>query len=256
VDVAARRVGEVSGPAPVVVVAVTVGAALVLTGAKAPVRRTIEGQSTGDRLRRRWNRVARLWTPAVAGLALVALVAIVGPFAALAVALTGTLAVVARRRRRERDRARSIEAAVPDAIDLLVATVRAGCTPVAAVRSVAALGPVPVRPAFATVVTRTERGQRFADALSALPELLGPNAAALADGLAASDRYGTPLAPLLERLALEARAVRRRNAEAAARTLPVRLAFPLVVCTLPSFVLLAVVPALLGTLSSLRDGAP
>jgi hypothetical protein len=34
--------------------------------------------------------------------------------------------------------------------------------------------------------------------------------------------------------------------------LPVRLAMPLVLCTLPSFVLLAIVPLLVGALSSLH----
>ena len=70
--------------------------------------------------------------------------------------------------------------------------------------------------------------------------------------LGAADRYGLPLAPALDRLAAEARLARRQQAEAAARELPVRLAAPLVLCTLPSFVLLASVPLLIGTVSSLR----
>ena len=34
------------------------------------------------------------------------------------------------------------------------------------------------------------------------------------------------------------------------------MTFPLVICTLPSFVLLAIAPAVLGALSTLRAGAP
>ena len=41
-----------------------------------------------------------------------------------------------------------------------------------------------------------------------------------------------------------------------ARRLPVRLSFPLVVCTLPSFVLLAIAPAVLGALSTLQGTTP
>ena len=52
------------------------------------------------------------------------------------------------------------------------------------------------------------------------------------------------------------RAARRRLGEAAARRLPVRLTFPLVTCTLPAFVLLAIAPAVLGALSTLRATAP
>jgi hypothetical protein len=65
-----------------------------------------------------------------------------------------------------------------------------------------------------------------------------------------------PLTPVLDRLTDEANAGRRRAGEAAARRLPVRLSFPLVVCTLPSFVLLAIAPAVLGALSTVRGSAP
>lgn len=78
------------------------------------------------------------------------------------------------------------------------------------------------------------------------------SAAPLADSFAAADRYGQPLAPVLERLADEARQHRRRQADTLARQLPVRMSLPLVLCTLPSFVLLAVVPLLLAALSSLH----
>ena len=73
----------------------------------------------------------------------------------------------------------------------------------------------------------------------------------LADTLAAADRDGLPLAPVLERLSVESRAQRRRDADARARQLPVRLAFPLVLCSLPAFVLLAVTPMLIAALSAL-----
>jgi hypothetical protein len=51
---------------------------------------------------------------------------------------------------------------------------------------------------------------------------------------------------------VEAREQRRRDGQAAARELPIRLAAPLVLCTLPSFALLAIAPLLLGALSSLH----
>jgi tight adherence protein C len=105
-------------------------------------------------------------------------------------------------------------------------------------------------------VHQLARGRRLADALAALPGVLGPGAQPVAEAIGAADRYGLPLGPVLERLADDARATRRRLAEAHARTLPVRLSFPLVTCTLPSFVLLAIVPAVLGTLSSLRGTGP
>lgn len=186
----------------------------------------------------------------------IALVALTGPFGlALGAALVGS-SRAARRRRLERRRRTALDEALPHAIELLVIIVRAGLSPIDAVRSIRDLVTPPVRDGFDDVVLRLERGQRLADALSALPDALGPGALAVADGIAAADRYGTPLAPVLDRLAIEAREARRRAADARARTLPVRLSFPLVCCTLPSFVLMAIVPALLGTLSSLRDSTP
>ncbi len=144
------------------------------------------------------------------------------------------------------------ERAYPDAIEMIVLAVRAGYLPAAAMEVSAPHLAPEIRLAFAAVASRTAGGERFADALVALPSMLGPMAAPLADSFAAADRYGQPIAPVLERLATEARQHRRRHADTLARQLPVRMSVPLVLCTLPSFVLLAVVPLLLAALSSLH----
>jgi tight adherence protein C len=145
---------------------------------------------------------------------------------------------------------------LPDVVEIVVIAVRAGATPSAAVLAAGPLAPAPLRPAFDEVVHRLGRGERLADALGALVDQLGPDAAGFVDALATADRYGLPLGPVLDRLADDIRAERRRAGERHARTLPVRLAFPLVTCTLPSFVLIAIVPALLGAVSTLRGTAP
>jgi tight adherence protein C len=154
-----------------------------------------------------------------------------------------------RRRRREAERA------LPDALDLLVLSIRAGLTPQQAIAELAVHAPESVREAFASIVHRIARGSSFADALTVLPETLGPRTVGLADVIATSDRYGLPLGPVLDQLTTEARDARRRLDQADARKLPVRLAFPLVVCTLPSFVLLAIAPAVIAALSSLGASA-
>ena len=148
---------------------------------------------------------------------------------------------------------RAVRQAYPHAVELIVLAVRAGHLPSVALQAATPLLPALVRPAFEEVTYRCRRGERFADALAALPDRLGPIAAPLADHLAAADRYGLPLAPVLERLADEARDERRRQTEARTRELPVRLAFPLVLCTLPAFALTTVVPLLLAAISSLRS---
>ena len=89
------------------------------------------------------------------------------------------------------------------------------------------------------------------DALPALTDRFGATAISVVNVLAAAERDGLPLAPVLERLVHEAHAERQRRAQADAAQLPVRLAFPLVLCILPSFVALTVVPIFVGALSSL-----
>jgi len=121
-----------------------------------------------------------------------------------------------------------------------------------ALRAVVPLAPAPFAAALAEVVTRAERGVRLADALDRLPADLGEPVRPLAAALAGSERYGTPLGPTLDRLADEVRRDRRRRAEETARTLPVRLLFPLVLGTLPALVLLTIAPVVAGALRSLH----
>lgn len=152
-----------------------------------------------------------------------------------------------------RAHARSVERQYAGAVELVVLAVRAGHLPAAAIAASVPHAPPAVAPALAEVAARVDAGERLADALGSLPSMLGPVARPLADSLAAADRYGLPLAPVLERLASEARRQRRRQSEALARQLPVRLSLPLVLCTLPAFVLMAVVPLLLAAITSLAS---
>jgi pilus assembly protein TadC len=141
---------------------------------------------------------------------------------------------------------------LPATIDLLVLAIAQGLLPAAAIREIAPCTNGIIREALEATVVRLDAGERFADAVTTLPAVLGHSADTLADGFAAADRDGLPLAPVLERLAAEARQMRRRQIDERARRLPVRLSVPLVLCTLPSFALLTVVPLLLAALTSLR----
>lgn len=145
----------------------------------------------------------------------------------------------------------AIDEALPDAIEMLILVVHAGMTPHQAIALLETSAPLPTQPAFAEVRRRIERGQTLADALGALVDVLGPAAAVVADTLAMAERYGTPIGRALEQLADDVRERRRRRAEGEARKLPIRLSFPLVACTLPSFVLIAIIPAVLAAIDSL-----
>lgn len=236
-------------------VALVVG--VVLTAAAA-VRRTLPPRPV-LRVRQLGSGPARPRAPRLVGrrrvgavvLTVLIGVAVAGPLVAGAVLATWWVAgrirpVLAARRLTAR-----VDRAVPDAIEMFVLTIHAGLSPVQAVRELAVTVPAEVRSGFAAVVHRLDRGEPFAQAVQALPERLGGGMVAFADLIAGADRYGVPIGPVLESLALDVRATRRRLDEADARRLPVRLSFPLVICTLPSFILLAIAPALIAALSSL-----
>ena len=198
------------------------------------------------------RRLPRRWVVVVGGAVVaIALLAVWPPLAGLVAA-----AWFGRRRwirdRTVRRRRQAVAVALPDVIDLLVVAIGAGLTPTLAVRHLAALAPSPFSVGFAEVQRRVERGQRLADALDALPEHLGEPAHPLVAAIGGAERYGAPLAPTLELLAHDARRERRRQAEEAARTLPIKLCFPLVGCILPAFVLLTVAPLVAGALRSLH----
>lgn len=185
------------------------------------------------------------------GLGVLAAAVILGPLIAATLVIGAIAWPRLRRIVHQRAEKAAIDAALPDAIEMLILVVRAGMTPHQAVTLLTERAPAPVRPAFVEVDRRRSRGASLADALRALPELVGAGANVVADTLAMAERYGTPIADALEQLSVDVRERRARQAEADARKLPVRMSFPLVVCTLPSFVLIAIVPAVLGALSSL-----
>jgi Flp pilus assembly protein TadB len=164
--------------------------------------------------------------------------------------LTATIlrvASVPRTRRAERRRAERLERELPVVVELVGVAVSAGCTPFHAVEHAAQFGPERCAAALRGVMQACARGQSFHDALRDLG-VSATTLRPLTDALRTSARLGTPAAPALGRLAAEVRADVRRRAEARARTVPVRLCFPLVLCVLPAFALLTVVPAVLSGL--------
>lgn len=175
-----------------------------------------------------------------------------GPPAVLAVAVLTVAAPRWRRRRDKRLRVAAVESELPEVVDLLALAVGAGLTVTQAVTAAARHGLGPLSAALATVVADVAHGRRLADALDELPRRAGEPARPLAATLAACERYGAPVAEGLDRLALEARDRQRRRAEQAARRLPVLLLFPLVLCILPAFALLAIVPLIADAIPALR----
>lgn len=175
----------------------------------------------------------------------------------LLAAVVAALAALARRgadsRRRRRERELLVDS-LPDVVDLLIVLVRAGLTPAHALDELVRCSPTPWHDGFhAVAAARARNGVRAVDALGELVVQCGPPAQGLVDVLVSCERFGQPLLPTLERLSLESRLARQRLHDIRARTLPVRLTFPLVLCILPAFGLVTVVPLIAGTLSSMQS---
>lgn len=155
----------------------------------------------------------------------------------------------ARSARRAGREAAALAAEMPVAIDLLGVAIGAGCTPYLAIEVAVAWAPPLVARHLGDVPKACRLGASLADALDQVG-CTSPHLRPVCEALGATARTGAPAGPVLGRLAEEARADVRRAAEARARTVPVRMLFPLVLCVLPAFGLLTVVPAVLAGLRS------
>lgn len=169
---------------------------------------------------------------------------LVAPNAVRVVALVFSAPARARRRRRAEE-AFAREVAV--AVDLIGVAVAAGCTPYLAIDMAARWAPANAGRELDRVVRDCNTGVAFDAALRAAG-VRAPGVRPLSDALRTSASLGSPVLPVLARLAAELRADLRRRAEARARTVPVRLCFPLVGCVLPAFALLTVVPVVFAGL--------
>jgi hypothetical protein len=146
-----------------------------------------------------------------------------------------------RRARRISARADELARELAVAVDLVAVAVGAGYTPFLE------WSPRLVGRSLEDIGRACELGQSFDDALREVATR-EPGVRPLTDTLRTSARLGTPAAPALARLAVDVRSDLRRRAEARARTVPVRLCFPLVGCILPAFALLTIVPVVLDGL--------
>lgn len=151
-----------------------------------------------------------------------------------------------------RGRTAAISEGLPDALDLLVVCVSAGLNLSLATDRVADRTSGPLGHELRRVQRLTALGVPRREALSEMEIRSGSSeVAALVSALVTTDRFGSSVAGSLEGLASDLRAKRRRSAEEQARRAPVKMLFPLVFLILPAFILLTIVPLLLGTFRTL-----
>ena len=167
--------------------------------------------------------------------------------------IVGALLVRRRRQKSIGSTNRKLIAELPELIDQLIVLLRAGYTPVNSCIQITTWLEPPMREVVEEVNLLVQRGVRFSIAVTQLRQTIGPPAYELVDAMIQLDQDGLSATGTLDRLSTQAHAQRRRRAEAAARELPIKLIFPMVCCVLPSFILLTVVPMLVGTLGNLRS---
>ena len=170
--------------------------------------------------------------------------------------------VILRRRRITQQRIERSRDALGEVIDMLAVALLSGLTVAQALSQIVDWGAdqpggVDRDPptdeysvAFAWCLDQVAEGRSLSVALERLPERIGAHVYPLVSALVATERYGAPIAHSLTALAADVRAERRRGAEAAARRLPVVMLFPLVVCVLPAFLLLTIVPVVAEAVGS------
>lgn len=171
----------------------------------------------------------------------------VGLLLGLALAGAGPRVIRRLEPRSERRHRERLLADLPLALDLLASCLAGGAPLAAAARAVAAALPGPIGARLAAVAAGLDVGSPPAEAWSLLggaqrDDPLGPAARAL--GRAAEG--GAPVAAAVSRLAADARADAAARAEEAARRVGVLAVAPLGLCFLPAFVLLGVVPVVVG----------
>ena len=147
----------------------------------------------------------------------------------------------------------SIDAEVPQLLDLLAAASSAGLSAPLALRraSEAVTGPLAGEIDF--VLRAVDLGGRWRDELRAAADRLDlPDVRRAVAAMTRTETLGASLADSTGELAATVRQARRAAVTERARAAPVKMLFPLVFLVLPAFLLLTVVPVLLTTLQSIR----
>ncbi|NRQ49363.1 type II secretion system F family protein [Aeromicrobium stalagmiti] len=148
-----------------------------------------------------------------------------------------------------RRRAAAVEAALPAALDLMVAALEVGRPPVAAFALVADATAPPLGPELGAISGRL--------AIAADPDTVwrsvaaDPALAAVGRAFRRAESSGMPVAGIVAGVATELRRERAARLREQSRKVAVRTAAPLGACFLPAFFLVGIVPTVLASFRSL-----
>ncbi|MGA0885206.1 MAG: type II secretion system F family protein [Ilumatobacteraceae bacterium] len=138
-----------------------------------------------------------------------------------------------------------------DTLEEIALVVMAGVPLRTALIDVSSTAPASVQPMFQQLVWELNQGALLADALEAFGQHLKEADQRIVVPIIEGQRNGNPMSQVLSDLVTEIDTARERTEAQYVKTLPVRLAGPLVGCSLPAFVCLAIVPPLASSLAGL-----
>ncbi len=147
----------------------------------------------------------------------------------------------------------AVQAALPDAIDQLTVTVRAGLSLDAALLRISQTVTGPLGDELRRVVQDLHIGVRRADALKAFAQRVDvPELHVFVRALVQADTLGVPVSTTLTAQAEDMRLRRRQRSEEQAMKLPVKILAPTVLCILPALLLVVVGPAAIQLMENLK----
>lgn len=152
---------------------------------------------------------------------------------------------------RASERQRSILLALPDTLDQMTISMEAGLGFEAAMARACQSNTGPLAQEIVRTLQEIQVGVGRRPALTALAERSKvPDLRYFVTAILQAERYGVPIARVLNDQAAELRLKRRQRAEETARKLPLKLLFPLIVFILPPLFIIVIGPAALQLLDS------
>ena len=146
----------------------------------------------------------------------------------------------------------AIQADAADTIDQLTICVEAGLGFDAALARVATATEGPLNDELRHTVSDIQAGVPRAQALRALSDRAQViEIRQLVTALLQAQKHGVPMAETLRIQSAEMRLKRKQRTEEKAAKLTVKMLFPIIVCFMPVFIIIAVVPALISVFSAL-----
>jgi tight adherence protein C len=148
-------------------------------------------------------------------------------------------------KQRIRSRIRSIERALPGALDLITVSMEAGLAFDAALGKVVEKTRGPLADEFDRALAEMTLGKPRRDALRDLSRRIPTrDMASFISAVVQADQMGIPLGQIMRGLADELRTKRRQRAEEEAMKIPIKMLFPLIFLIFPSMLIVVMGPAM------------